>query len=254
MRLFIRGVGQNDVQVTQDPSVALYMDGVYIGSSAGTAFETADLERIEVLRGPRGTLYGRNATGGAINIITRNADPGGLAIKQSFNVGNLDAGERDYVNISDADITGAELDLTAAITDELTGTFSYGYLDTGFGPETITYLALDPTSPLTDTLTEDLALAAKQRATIALDYNLPMSFGTISANINAQYQERTNTGVSLPTGYMDDRTLLGANLALSEIRLGANYGQLKVTLWGKNLLDQEYYTRGLRAHKIGWVV
>ena len=41
VRLFIRGVGQNDVQVTQDPSVALYMDGVYIGSSVGTAFETA---------------------------------------------------------------------------------------------------------------------------------------------------------------------------------------------------------------------
>ncbi len=58
VRLFIRGVGQGDVQVTQDPSVALYMDGVYIGSSVGTAFETADLERIEVLRGPQGTLYG----------------------------------------------------------------------------------------------------------------------------------------------------------------------------------------------------
>jgi iron complex outermembrane receptor protein len=73
VRLFIRGVGQGDVQVTQDPSVALYMDGVYIGSSVGTAFETADLQRIEVLRGPQGTLYGRNATGGAINIITREA-------------------------------------------------------------------------------------------------------------------------------------------------------------------------------------
>ncbi len=90
VRLFIRGVGQNDVQITQDPSVALYMDGVYIGSSVGTAFETADTERIEVLRGPQGTLYGRNATGGAINIITREADPEALDFRQTFQVGNLD--------------------------------------------------------------------------------------------------------------------------------------------------------------------
>src|SRR5688500_5388982 len=66
VRLFIRGIGQNDVTLTQDPSVALYVDGVYVGTTVGGGFETEDLERIEVLRGPQGTLYGRNATGGAI--------------------------------------------------------------------------------------------------------------------------------------------------------------------------------------------
>jgi iron complex outermembrane receptor protein len=648
VRLFIRGVGQNDVQVTQDPSVALYMDGVYIGSSVGTAFETADTERIEVLRGPQGTLYGRNATGGAINIITRQADPGGLTFKQSFNVGNLDlfrstsvanvpitdttavklaytsydrdgfvdnhgngkdwgiedrdtftgdfhwdisdrhilnykyensstkdtsrlsqalgfdpnapaafviefenpdvdenglpveatderlddatsfdnqlqgdvkikahtlnfewdvnemltlksisgyrdlnaftqnsqspttslslgsnysvanglpdtsfnqftqefqllgdtdsltwvgglfyyedeaeenqpgnsagsegipegvlvdftstentsvaiygqatwspevmedrwhftlgarysddnrkskrdnnrvsfgiggdpngipafqssydkdfskfnpaftveydlnqfsnvyakvvsayksggtsqrstssisfqegfdeedllsyelgykgdladgrvrvnaaafymeyddyqqsvptgnnAGERDFINIDSADIAGLELDLSMAITDEITGTFSYGYLDTSFGPSTVTYLALDATSPegvspVTEQLTDDLALAPEHSATVSLDYTRPVPYGLFSANINAQYQQKTNSGVTLPTGYLDDRTLVGANLSLSEIELGADYGQLKVVLWGKNLLDQEYYIGNIR--------
>ena len=57
--LFIRGIGQNDVQLTQDPSVALYIDGVYVGSSIGSGLETVELERIEVLRGPQGTLYGQ---------------------------------------------------------------------------------------------------------------------------------------------------------------------------------------------------
>ena len=57
VRLFIRGIGQNDVQLTQDPSVALYIDGVYVGTSIGSGQETVDLERIEVLRGPQGTLY-----------------------------------------------------------------------------------------------------------------------------------------------------------------------------------------------------
>ncbi|WP_380873970.1 TonB-dependent receptor [Sphingomonas sp. DBB INV C78] len=70
-RLFIRGIGNNDAQVTQDPAVGVYVDGVYIARSTGLAFDFGDAERVEVLRGPQGTLYGRNTTGGAINIVTR---------------------------------------------------------------------------------------------------------------------------------------------------------------------------------------
>ncbi|SNS15798.1 iron complex outermembrane recepter protein [Sphingomonas laterariae] len=70
-RLFIRGIGNNDAQVTQDPAVGVYVDGVYVARSTGLAFDFGDAERVEVLRGPQGTLYGRNTTGGAINIVTR---------------------------------------------------------------------------------------------------------------------------------------------------------------------------------------
>lgn len=91
VRLFLRGIGQNDVQLTQDPSVALYLDGVYIGSSFGSGFEGVDIERLEVLRGPQGTLYGRNATGGAINIITRRASVEATEFRQDFTIGNLGA-------------------------------------------------------------------------------------------------------------------------------------------------------------------
>ncbi|MEY4889356.1 MAG: hypothetical protein RIQ75_486 [Pseudomonadota bacterium] len=91
VRLFIRGVGQNDVTLTQDPSVALYVDGVYVGTTVGGGFETEDLERIEVLRGPQGTLYGRNATGGAINIISAKPVLGEFGAKGSVSYGNYDA-------------------------------------------------------------------------------------------------------------------------------------------------------------------
>ncbi|MCB1841909.1 MAG: TonB-dependent receptor, partial [Halioglobus sp.] len=89
IRLFIRGIGQNDIQITQDPSVALYTDGVYVGTSFGAGFEGVDLERIEVLRGPQGTLYGRNATGGAVNIITRRASTEKVEFRQDLTFGNL---------------------------------------------------------------------------------------------------------------------------------------------------------------------
>ncbi len=72
---FIRGVGQGEFTAAQDPGVATYIDGVYIGRTGGANFRLLDIARIEVLRGPQGTLFGRNAVGGAINVIT--ADPTG---------------------------------------------------------------------------------------------------------------------------------------------------------------------------------
>ncbi len=88
-RLFIRGVGNNDAQITQDPAVGVYQDGVYIARSTGLAFDFGDVERVEVLRGPQGTLYGRNTTGGAINIVTRKPT-GVLGFSGEASYGNLD--------------------------------------------------------------------------------------------------------------------------------------------------------------------
>lgn len=88
--IYIRGVGIEDVQMTQDPSVAIYLDGVYLARSSGTALELADLERIEVLKGPQGTLYGRNTTGGAINLITQRPDMETLSFKQKLTIANRD--------------------------------------------------------------------------------------------------------------------------------------------------------------------
>ncbi|MES0874630.1 TonB-dependent receptor [Sinimarinibacterium thermocellulolyticum] len=87
LRLFIRGVGINDAQLTQDPAVGVYIDGVYVARSVGLALDVADLERIEVLRGPQGTLYGRNTTGGAVNLITRKPQVDGFAMSHTVSGG-----------------------------------------------------------------------------------------------------------------------------------------------------------------------
>ncbi|WP_179957807.1 TonB-dependent receptor [Exilibacterium tricleocarpae] len=90
LNIAIRGNGPADVgQITREYPVAIYLDGVYLGRAQGLGMDLASLERIEVLRGPQGTLFGRNATGGAVNLISQ-APTGELGIKQVFGSGRFD--------------------------------------------------------------------------------------------------------------------------------------------------------------------
>lgn len=69
--IFIRGIGQPDALQTFDPAIGVYVDDVYYSRIRGTQFDLFDLERVEVLRGPQGTLYGKNTIGGALKVVTR---------------------------------------------------------------------------------------------------------------------------------------------------------------------------------------
>ncbi len=70
-RIFIRGVGVNDFNPASASAVGIYVDGVYVSSPLAQLASFYDLQQVEVLRGPQGTLYGRNTTGGAINVTTK---------------------------------------------------------------------------------------------------------------------------------------------------------------------------------------
>jgi iron complex outermembrane receptor protein len=72
--IFIRGVGQSDFLGSIDPGVGLYVDGVYIARSLGAVLDLLDVERVEVLRGPQGTLFGRNTIGGAVSVTSEKPD------------------------------------------------------------------------------------------------------------------------------------------------------------------------------------
>ena len=76
---YIRGIGQNDFNLAFEPGVSMYVDDQYYALLVGSTFDLLDLERVEVLRGPQGTLFGRNAIGGAVNLISKapSADPEG---------------------------------------------------------------------------------------------------------------------------------------------------------------------------------
>jgi iron complex outermembrane recepter protein len=71
---YIRGVGTDLITPGQDSPIGFYLDGVYLPFTSSLLQQFGDIARIEVLKGPQGTLYGRNTTGGAVNVITRDPD------------------------------------------------------------------------------------------------------------------------------------------------------------------------------------
>lgn len=114
----IRGNGPLDVvQVTREASIAIHLDGIYLGRSQGLASEHADLERIEVLQGPQGTLFGRNATSGSINLVSK-GPTGEWGLKHKLSTGNFDA-YRSITRINFQEFAGfsAKLDYMRSTRD-----------------------------------------------------------------------------------------------------------------------------------------
>ncbi|MHA6287651.1 TonB-dependent receptor [Maricaulis sp. CAU 1757] len=87
---FIRGVGQQDPVAGFEAGVGLYLDDVYLNRPQASVLDIFDVERIEVLRGPQGTLYGRNTIGGAVKYVTRRLDPDAPTFNARVNVGSYD--------------------------------------------------------------------------------------------------------------------------------------------------------------------
>ena len=123
----IRGIQTDDFTVGSDPAVALYVDGVYAARGAGAEIPLDDVERIEILKGPQGTLFGRNATGGAIHYITKKPsqeNEGSI----SLSVGNYNKQKADFTyNLPVSDTLAVRFGGSVNTRD--------GYIDNAAGPD-----------------------------------------------------------------------------------------------------------------------
>lgn len=128
LSLYIRGVGAQPLNGLADQANAFSVDGVFYARPNGPDTTFYDLERIEVLKGPQGTLYGRNATAGAVNVITRKPKLGERALSLSLTAGNYEARKAE---VAFSLPVGETLAIRAAVN--LTG--RDGYLDDGYNDQ-----------------------------------------------------------------------------------------------------------------------
>ena len=154
--IYIRGIGQKEFLPTSEPGVGLYVDGVYIARSVGAILDLIDIERLEVLRGPQGTLFGRNTIGGAINITTVTPEPGdefGGEIGAAYGADDR-INLRGALNIPMGDTLAARVSVASFQQD--------GYVDRSDGID----LGDD------DTITGRLAVAWRPSDRLSLDFRL----------------------------------------------------------------------------------
>ncbi|MEM1402269.1 MAG: TonB-dependent receptor [Pseudomonadota bacterium] len=128
LQLHIRGVGTDAATGFSSPGIAVSKDGVYIARATAMSASFFDIQRVEVLKGPQGTLYGRNATGGAVNLITNGAELNELSGYVATDLGNYDRAQLEgAINIPMGDSFATRLSALAVDRD--------GYMTDGTGDD-----------------------------------------------------------------------------------------------------------------------
>ena len=180
--VFIRGIGQSDFNVNNDPAVGMNIDGIYLGRMIGSLTDLLDLERAEVLRGPQGTLFGRNSIGGAINLITKKPD---TEAPLSGDL-SLAFGERGYsfikgsANIPLSDIAAARISGFVRERDGYVDAVQYDDLELG-GEDVWGLRAALRIDDASENFTIDLAVDISERRDPPAAV-VPLQLGNVSAN------------------------------------------------------------------------
>lgn len=156
--VMIRGVGAADWTIGTDPGVGIYLDGVYISRTIGQVMDTVDVERIEVLRGPQGTLFGRNTIGGAIQVVTKKPDLEEFSGRAELTFGSYDRIDGNaYINLPISDTMAASASFSKRTRDGYVENLFPGAPDLGDNDDTSTRVAFrwQPHNSLTVDISAD---------------------------------------------------------------------------------------------------
>lgn len=209
--LAVRGIGSTDTTPNSDPAVSFNQDGIYRARGWSITGGLFDLDRVELLRGPQGTLYGRNATSGSVNIVTRAPVMGKLMGNASIDLGNYDAvtlngavnvpfGETFAIRAAltsqkrdgfgrnapaddhfDADLTGARVRARWDVSEALRIDLGVDGSKEGGRGSTNALLPLNGTDPLTIALpTPDLSHIDRKAQGVFAEVNWDTAFGNVT--------------------------------------------------------------------------
>ena len=158
--IFIRGVGVSDVEKNFDPTTGVVLDGVFIGANSGAMLKTIDLESIEILRGPQGTLFGRNTVAGVIN-LTRTKPTGEMGGKIRVGYGDYDTSVIDGIfNFGTPD---AAFKITGTHREQKEGYLTNVVDGKDLGREEYTQITLNSLFQVSENLEVELTLTDEQQ-------------------------------------------------------------------------------------------
>ncbi len=158
--IFIRGVGVSDVEKNFDPTTGVVLDGVFIGANSGAMLKTIDLESVEILRGPQGTLFGRNTVAGVIN-LTRTKPTGEVGGKIKIGYGNYNTHVIDGIlNIGTPE---AAFKITGTHREQNEGYLTNAVDGQDLGREEYTQITFNSLFQVNDNLEVELTLTDEQQ-------------------------------------------------------------------------------------------
>ncbi len=158
--IFIRGVGVSDVEKNFDPTTGVVLDGVFIGANSGAMLKTIDLESVEILRGPQGTLFGRNTVAGVIN-LTRTKPTGEMGGKIRVGYGDYDTSVIDGIfNFGTPD---AAFKITGTHREQKEGYLTNAVDGKDLGREEYTQITLNSLFQVSENLEVELTLTDEQQ-------------------------------------------------------------------------------------------
>jgi iron complex outermembrane receptor protein len=245
----IRGLTFADIERSFEPAVATSIDGIFLASNTGALIDMFDVESIEVLRGPQGTLFGRNTIGGIIN-VKRSRPTGELGAKLSATIGSY--GRHDFKGVFNTpiikDILALKVGLVSINGDSFTRNFTSGKRDPGLKRFGFTgTVLLTPSDNFEATLTYEY-LKDRSNYPQLVNQSLPGSLACDGFNLCFNRAQPSNpTGPTLQKLYEDSNytasftdvpfevPLNANNVTLNAKYSGANFDIVSVTgLWRNN--------------------